>query len=137
MTTIINASASGLIETSDTSGVLQLQTNSTAALTIDNNQNVTCNSTGAITLPNGTTAQRPSSPTNGQMRYNTSNRNLEAYLNNGWQMVTAGAPITASYLIVAGGGGAGGSTGGGGGAGGFLTGSTTLTPGTIYRYNYG
>jgi len=41
MTTTINAStSSGLVNTADTSGVLQLQTASTAALTIDASQNV-------------------------------------------------------------------------------------------------
>jgi len=48
---------------------------------------------------------------------------------------------TASYLIVAGGGGGGGginnggssTSAGGGGAGGLLTGSTSITPGTIYN----
>ena len=41
MTTIINAStSSGLVNSADTSGILQLQTASTAALTIDASQNV-------------------------------------------------------------------------------------------------
>jgi hypothetical protein len=41
MTTTINAStSSGLVNTADTSGILQLQTASTAALTIDGSQNV-------------------------------------------------------------------------------------------------
>ena len=41
MTTTINASASsGLVQTADTSTILQLQTNGTAALTIDASQNV-------------------------------------------------------------------------------------------------
>jgi hypothetical protein len=41
MTTIINAATSGgLIQTADTSGILQLQTASTAAVTIDASQNV-------------------------------------------------------------------------------------------------
>jgi hypothetical protein len=41
MTTTINAStSSGLVNTADTSGILQLQTASTAALTIDTSQNV-------------------------------------------------------------------------------------------------
>jgi len=40
---------------------------------------------------------------------------------------------TASYLVVAGGGGGGGSNiAGGGGAGGYLTGTTTLTIGSVY-----
>jgi hypothetical protein len=39
-TTINASSASGLVTTADTSGVLQLQTNGTAALTVDASQNV-------------------------------------------------------------------------------------------------
>jgi hypothetical protein len=53
----------------DTAGTLVLQTNgSTTAVTIGTDQNVTFNSTGAITVPSGTTAQRPASPVNGQFR---------------------------------------------------------------------
>ena len=57
MTTTINAStSSGLVNTADTSGILQLQTASTAAVTIDASQNVTLNSaTGQLILTgNGT-----------------------------------------------------------------------------------
>jgi hypothetical protein len=59
MTTTINAStSSGLVNTADTSGVLQLQTANTAAVTIDASQNVTIakpvalsgSTSGAITL---------------------------------------------------------------------------------------
>ena len=64
MTTTINANSTGLVETPDSSGILQLQTGGTAALTIGTDQNITCNSTGAITVPVGTTAQRPSSASN-------------------------------------------------------------------------
>ena len=44
---------------------------------------------------------------------------------------------SASYLIAAGGGGGGFNDGGGGGAGGFLTGSSTLTPGSVYTVTVG
>jgi hypothetical protein len=51
MTTTINASTtSGLVQTADTSGSLQLQTANTAALTIDSSQNIT--TTGNIRLNN-------------------------------------------------------------------------------------
>ena len=39
--------------------------------------------------------------------------------------------VSAAYLVVAGGGTGGTNRGGGGGAGGLLTGTTTLTPGTV------
>ena len=51
------------------------------------------------------------------------------------------ATYTASYLIVAGGGGGGGANntegGGGGGAGGLLTGTTSLTPSSVYTITVG
>ena len=43
--------------------------------------NVTAGGTGAITLPVGTTAQRPASPSAGMARYNTSSNKLEVYQN--------------------------------------------------------
>jgi hypothetical protein len=52
-------------------------------------------------------------------------------------------PYTASYLIAAGGGGAGSAAtsntrgGGGGGAGGYVTGTTSLTSGTVYTVTVG
>ena len=84
MTTIINANNTGIVETADTSGILQFQTGGTAAITIGTDQNVTFNSTGAITVPVGTTAQRPASPVNGMMRYNTTTAHLEGYVAGAW-----------------------------------------------------
>lgn len=56
----------------------------------------------------------------------------------------SGVPYTASYLIIAGGGGGGGSGpttsywgAGGGGAGGYLTGTISLTIGTVYTATIG
>ena len=57
MTTIINANSSGIVETADASGILQIQTANTAAITINASQNVTINGTGALTLPSGNTAR--------------------------------------------------------------------------------
>jgi hypothetical protein len=51
---------------------------------------------------------------------------------SGFNTSTPTSNYTASYLIVAGGGGGGYSAPGGGGAGGFLSGTTTLTPGSVY-----
>jgi hypothetical protein len=49
MTTIINASSSaGLVQTADTSAILQLQTGSTAAVTIDASQNVLVGATSTL-----------------------------------------------------------------------------------------
>jgi hypothetical protein len=60
-----------------------LQTNGANAVTINQLQLVVFNSTGAITVPRGTTAQRPSVPTNGMVRYNTDIARFEGYV-NGW-----------------------------------------------------
>lgn len=71
-----------IVKTSDSSGILTLQTNSTNALTVSTTQNVTFNSVGGFRVPSGTTAQRPSSPVNGMIRYNTTIPQLEIYLNS-------------------------------------------------------
>lgn len=40
--------------------------------------------TGAVQLPSGTTAQRPGSPSNGEMRYNTTDNKVEYYDGSSW-----------------------------------------------------
>jgi hypothetical protein len=47
------------------------------------------NDTGFLKLPSGTTAQRPTAAV-GQIRYNTDLKNLEGYVNGGWQVFAAG-----------------------------------------------
>lgn len=63
---------------------LMLQTNSIDAVKIDNAQNANFVSTGAIVLPKGTSGQRPASPINGMVRYNTTTLAVEGYANNTW-----------------------------------------------------
>ncbi|MFI3197512.1 MAG: hypothetical protein QX196_04230, partial [Methylococcaceae bacterium] len=78
--------------------------------------------TGALTMPSGTTAERPATPATGMIRYNTDLGVTEYYNGTAWYSVTATTPTpTVEYLVVAGGGGGGGVNGGGAGAGGFLT----------------
>lgn len=72
-----------IVKVADNSGVLTLQTNTTNAVTVNTAQNVVLNSTGGFAIPRGTTAQRPASPVNGMLRYNTTIPQLEIYL-NGW-----------------------------------------------------
>ena len=69
-------------------------------------------STGAITMPVGTTAQRPASPVAGMQRINTTTGYLEVYNGGGWHNVS-GVLITPTveYLVVAGAGGGGGGAG--------------------------
>jgi hypothetical protein len=85
----INATAgsptqpTALISSGDNTATLVFQTNSTTALSIDTSQNANCTSTGAITIPAGTTNNRPTG-VNGMIRYNSSTANLEAYLSGAW-----------------------------------------------------
>ena len=41
--------------------------------------------TGAVPLPSGTTAQRPGSPSNGEMRFNTDTSQAEYYDGANWR----------------------------------------------------
>jgi len=108
MTTIINASSSaGLVQTADTSAILQLQTGSTAAVTINASQNVGIGS---------------SAPTGAKMDVNggllvsgalSANQTDKLYLEYGSNIATLGSyGNTASSGIVR------IATGGGGGSGG-------------------
>lgn len=63
--------------------------------------------TGAASLPTGTTAQRPGSPAIGMMRMNTTTGCIEAAYNNNWTNVTCLNTYTVNVLVVAGGGGGG------------------------------
>lgn len=53
-------------------------------------KNTTINSTGNINLPSGTTAQRPSTPADGDMRYNTDLGYAEYYFKGFWADVRTG-----------------------------------------------
>lgn len=46
--------------------------------------NIANSSTGYFQIPSGTTAQRPSTPSNGWIRYNTDLAAAEGYINGGW-----------------------------------------------------
>lgn len=47
--------------------------------------------TGVMLIPKGTTAQRPLSPTNGEMRYNTDTGQFEGYQGGAWGQLGGGA----------------------------------------------
>lgn len=69
--------------------------------------NYTFSSTGAITIPVGTTGQRPSAA-NGMIRYNSTTTKLEGYENGAWSnLVTEGISGTVVANQVVYGGGAG------------------------------
>lgn len=76
-----------LIKSAGSDANLVLQTNGANAVKIDNNQNANFVVTTAITIPRGTTAQRPSPAVNGMLRYNTSNNTFEVYVNNAWTFI--------------------------------------------------
>jgi len=56
-------------------------------------------STDSIDIPVGTTAQRPSSPTSGNMRYNTTTNSLEIYNGSAWEG-TGGATGASGEKII-------------------------------------
>lgn len=80
--------ATALIKTGAADANLVLQTNSANALVFNDSQLANFASTGSVKVPAGTTAQRPSSPVNGMIRYNTSTNTVEGYANNTWVAFT-------------------------------------------------
>ena len=52
---------------------------------------VTMLSTGFVLVPKGTTAQRPVSPVDGEMRYNTTTNQFEGYQGGAWGQLGGGA----------------------------------------------
>jgi len=62
---------------------------STVTLTISNNPVLP--GTGSVTVPIGSVAQRPGTPVNGMLRYNSDNNVLEAYINSAWDTLQAGS----------------------------------------------
>jgi hypothetical protein len=91
--------------------------------------------TGYFALPSGTTGQRPGTPANGMIRYNSTTGFNEIYQNSGWQSIQNA--YSTDYIIVAGGGGSSNEDGGGGGAGGYLASSLVVLGGTSYTVTVG
>jgi hypothetical protein len=83
------------------------------------------NNTDSIKIPVGTTAQRPVSPANGMVRFNSDLDDYEVYNSPNWETLLTNNNYPVEYLVIAGGGGGGqgfaGSnySGSGGGAGGY------------------
>jgi len=90
--------------------------------------------TTALTIPVGTTAERPGTPASGMIRMNTTTGYPEWYssASSTWVQFNKGVPYSINYLVVAGGGSGGGEVGGGGGAGGLLSGTSTVTSDVSY-----
>ena len=94
--------------------------------------------TGAVQLTSGTTAERPGSPSNGEMRYNTTDNKVEYYDGANWIQLNDTAAYFLDFLVIAGGAGGGGGNynnsgsaqyGGGGGAGGYRNSYASETSG--------
>ena len=85
---VVTVNAQGLV-TSASNSALNLNS-ITGDLTVSGNG--TFNGTGFTKIASGTTAQRPSSASDGMIRYNTSTITFEAYLNGNWVTVKQ-API--------------------------------------------
>ncbi len=62
-------------------------------------KNTTINDTGYLSLPSGTTAQRPANPLSGMMRYNTTIPSVEVYINNVWTSVGSNLPVTTNLIL--------------------------------------
>ena len=58
----------------------------------DVNNQVILDSTNTLLIPKGTTAQRPTSPVNGHIRYNTTDNRFEAYEAGQWDGLKTAAP---------------------------------------------
>ena len=100
--------------------------------------------TGSLTLPAGTTEERPTNPRSGSVRLNTTLGVMEIYTaDSGSEWVTVGEQAIApdvsrdiEYLLVAGGGG--GGRYGGGGAGGLLSSSlASVSSGSSFTVTIG
>ena len=73
-----------------TSNTVQF-TNATTGLVATGNVEIggelTMTGTGALTVPSGTTVQRPTTPVNGMIRYNSVTGFMEAYTAQGWGII--------------------------------------------------
>ena len=52
------------------------------------------NATDALRLPSGNTGQRPGSPANGDIRYNSTTANIEGYANSSWSVLSGGTALS-------------------------------------------
>jgi hypothetical protein len=92
---VYNNTAGGLFMISEhaASSSLAFQTGATATdrMTIDHGGTVRFTSSGAVLLPVGNTAEQPSAPENGMIRYNTDSDKFEAYQGGVWQDILTSA----------------------------------------------
>ena len=102
-----NDAANGIFTTVTTPNVdgipsLTLRTNGFPALSFDSFQNGVFNSTGAVTLPIGSTAEEPSPPNAGMLRFNSDTDQFEGYDGTVWGLIggNGNSPIVENKQIV-------------------------------------
>ena len=99
----INADSEGLKQTGGDSNILNIQTGGNNAITINALQNVTLDGTGAVTVPVGTVAERPSAPAAGMFRFNDDSDSFEGYDGSAWGSVGISTGKAIAMAIVFGG----------------------------------
>ncbi len=92
-----SGSGSSLGDITAESTTLFTPTNSDLILEPQGTGKVKINSTESLLLPVGTTAERPGSPTEGEIRYNSTLDIVEVYKNGAW--VRVGDPDTATLAV--------------------------------------
>ena len=65
----------------------------------DVNDQVIMDSNNSVLVPKGTTAERPSSPVNGHLRYNTTDNRFEIYEQGAWYGVRIAAPSSSAPIV--------------------------------------
>jgi hypothetical protein len=74
-----------------TTGQTSKSVAATGVVTLGLASNPVLPGTGSVTVPIGTTAQRPGTPVEGMLRYNTQTDELEVYKASAWKTVTTSA----------------------------------------------
>lgn len=116
LTALAALSTTGLVaRTGDGTAATRTITGTTNEITVSNGDGASANptlgladdavlpGTGAVTVPIGTEAQRPGTPVNGMVRYNSDSTAFEGYANGAWGALGSSASaIACRYTTVAG-----------------------------------
>lgn len=86
---IVNSAYSEVLGTSNQ----VVATGSAPSLTLSLSEELILPGSGAVVLPSGTTAERPSSPANGSIRWNTSTELLEYFFDASWESIIIGQDV--------------------------------------------
>jgi hypothetical protein len=100
----IRGNGTGLVKVEDISikdNVISTDTNVDLVLKPTGTGVVLINSTTALQLPKGTTAERPSLPISGMIRYNTDNENYEGFDGTYWRVLNGVSDVDQDTFIVA------------------------------------